>query len=103
LYIKLVLTKGPSFPAADGEAQVKDAVTDYIGGRDTTGSIQTGLNAGETVIVAEIVDAVMGIEGVQDVHVYLGTSADPTESTNVEVTSAQKAVANADDITVEVA
>lgn len=103
LYVRLVLSKGPSFPAEDGDEQVKNAVTDYVGGRDVTGSIQTGLNAGETVIVAKIVDAVMDVQGVEDVQVYIGESENPTESANIDVEASEKAVANADDITVEVA
>ena len=102
VYCDLSIRRNAAFSAETGDELVRDAVITYIGGRDTSGAIQSGLNAGESVVVARIIDAVMSVPGVEDVSVKLGFTADPTGTSNLELEAAQKAVTDVDHVGVGV-
>ena len=103
IYVGLVLTKGASFPSSDGDTQVQDAVIGYIGGINSNGTILAGLAPGEDVIVSKIIDAVMGIKGVDDCTVALGLAAEPTETANLDIATTELAVTDGEKVTVTVA
>jgi hypothetical protein len=64
-----------------GNAAVKDAIVDYVGGVDTNGEPVSGTETGENVRIDEVEDRVMDVEGVQGIDSG-GTSYTPSTTTD---------------------
>lgn len=90
IYVNVTLTKDSTFPQ-DGNKQVETAIISYIGGVDADGNEHIGLGIGEDVIYNEVVAAVMSVQGVVDAVVYIDTSSPPTGTSNITISSTQKA------------
>lgn len=89
---EVTVTKNSSFPS-DGEIAVKDAIISVIGGTDSTGNVQNGLNMGQPVYYASIISAVMSVPGVVNVQVLMNKKGVTPLNTN-DITIASTDVAN---------
>lgn len=72
IYANIVLTTNGSFNL-DGEAKVKKAIAEYIGGTDTQGNIYVGLAMGAKVVYSKLIEVIRGIPGVEDVDIEISS------------------------------
>lgn len=92
LYLVLVLDKDPVSYPADGDAQVKQAVVDYV---------DANLGVGDDVIVFKLVPSILSISGVRDItSLTLGFSPSPVGTSNLSVSSTQIARADTSRVSV---
>src|SRR5690606_33108430 len=63
VYIKVTVTKDSRYPT-DGDARLKTALIQYIGGEDEDGTLWVGLNMGQDVEYSRLVAIAHKIEGV---------------------------------------
>lgn len=96
IYADIGLSKTDEYA---GDDAVSDAIVNYVGGTLTSGDEKDGeLDAGDDVIYNSIMAAVASVEGVYDVTTLgVGTSANPTGTSNITVGSNEVATANATD------
>lgn len=81
-----------------GDTAVQDAIVNYIGGLLTSGNDVTGLGVDDDVIYTEVMAQVQMVEGVHDVPTLeIGTSADPTGTSNIVISSSEVAIADGTD------
>jgi uncharacterized phage protein gp47/JayE len=87
-----------------GENRVKDSIVSYIGGLLSSGNEDSGkIRVGDDVIFGEIGYAIRDVPGIFDVQsLAIGTTSNPTNDKNIEMTDFQVAISNAldDSITV---
>ena len=84
IFIKLELTSNAGFPT-DGANQVKNNLVQLIGGEDSQGSLFTGSQMGEDVIISRMYNAIYKVPGVNDVTVLIGTSMDDLGQQNITI------------------
>lgn len=92
IYVDASFTYDPvDYP---GDDEVKDAIVDYIGGWTSTGFEQDGeLSTNHDVLYGEVEFAIRSVPGVYDVsNLYIGTSANPTGTDNIEVGAFEQAI-----------
>lgn len=82
IYIKLELTSNAEFPT-DGADQVKNNLVQLIGGEDSQGSLYTGSQMGEDVIISRMYNAIYKVPGVNDVNILIGTNPDNLGQQNI--------------------
>lgn len=99
IYANVHLTTNNNFPA-NGVNLVKDAIVKTIGGLATDGTMYTGLNMAEDVIHAKVSAVVVGVPGVEDANLTLGTSENPTGIANIVLNLGEVAQISASDIVV---
>lgn len=87
----ITLTTNEFFPI-DGLDKVRTNIIKYIGGLDEDESVYNGLALGEDVIYTKLISAVHAVGGIEDVTVQLGTTADPTGTSNIAISNRQVAV-----------
>jgi uncharacterized phage protein gp47/JayE len=91
-YVRVDVTTDLNFPA-DGEQQIKNAIVSLFG----------ELTIGDDVIYTALYRPIWGIAGVVTVDIlYLDTSSPPTGTSNLTISTTQKAIIDEDDITVNV-
>lgn len=88
IYVTLDIIKNANYV---GDDAVKDAVISYIGGTKTDSSQVLGLSFGQDVIYSKVVAAVASLEGIDDVTVKIGTTSNPTATSNITVESTEVA------------
>lgn len=84
----------------EGDAEVKDAMVEYVGGILTDGSFSRsdGLGMGEDVLAGELDAAIRSVEGVYDVtSLAFDTTSSPTNTSNLAIASTEIAVLDARD------
>lgn len=101
VYFKIDITTDTTF-SSTGINDVKDAIIEVVGGVDSSGNVQNGLNMGEDVIYARIISAVMSIQGVKNAQVLQGTVNPPTSSSDVAIGDMEVASTSMSDIEVTV-
>ena len=69
IYVKAELSVNEMFDF-NGEEQVKAEIIKYIGGSHN-GSMYTGLNMGESVVYAKLVNVIVSFPGVEDVNLQI--------------------------------
>lgn len=89
IYIDISVTKAASYPS-DGNSQVEDKVLEYI----------EKLNINEDVVYTKIIEAVHSITGVEDVDITLGTSDNPTGTSNILITETEVAITSETEVDV---
>jgi len=99
VYVEATVTANAAYPA-DGDRQVQTAIIAVIGGRDADGTLHRGGGLGQSVIHSALVAAARTVPGVVDVVIRLGTSPNPTQSSNIAITGRQVAVTDADKVVV---
>jgi uncharacterized phage protein gp47/JayE len=84
------------------ENELKNAIVEYIGGTKTNGQqIYGNLNVGEDVLYGEIEFALRELQGVYDVtNLNLDTTSPPSGTSNIAISSSERAVIDASDITI---
>ncbi|MDM5306351.1 baseplate J/gp47 family protein [Peribacillus frigoritolerans] len=82
--------------------EVKDTIVRFIGGTVSDGSIYTGLNMGEKVIVQQLSFEVMQIQGVKDVVIKIGKTSGTLVSSNIAIAANEVVQTNATNIAVTV-
>lgn len=82
-----------------GNDDVRDSIINYLGGLLSTGGDDPGeLKTGDDVVYGEIEYQIRDIEGVYDINVLeIGTSANPTGTSNLTITDSQVATGDATD------
>ncbi|HEX3045398.1 MAG TPA: baseplate J/gp47 family protein [Bacillota bacterium] len=98
VYVKIRVAKNAEFPL-DGETRLKDQVISYIGGVDSKNIYNRGLLMGETVVYMQIPMAI-DVPGIEDLVITIGTSPNPTGTTNLPMLSNQKARTGLDKVEV---
>jgi uncharacterized phage protein gp47/JayE len=88
--------------AGDGVNQVKDAIVKIIGGTTSDGTLYVGLNMGQDVIWSKIQAAVMGVQGINDATLTIGTSTETQGIANIAIEMNEVAQTSTDNITVTV-
>lgn len=101
IYVDCALSKTASYA---GDEQVKDNIVQYIGGALNSGDTTSGeIGAGDDVIYNQVLEAVMDVEGVYDVtNLEVGTSSDPTGTSNVSIADNEVATSDATDTSLEI-
>lgn len=99
VYVNVALTTNITFPA-NGENLVKDAIVKVIGGLATDGTLYTGLNMGDDVIYSRVLSVIMGVPGVEDANLTIGTEENPTGTSNIAFGIGEVAQISANDIVV---
>lgn len=95
IYIKVYdLETDTDFPW-DGESRIKDALISFIGG-----DVQGGLPIGTDVLYMALPGAILSVPGVVDFSLSIGTSAAALAVKNIVIGTREKAVTNADAITI---
>jgi len=101
IYITVTVETDSTFET-NGDTQIKNAIVQYIGGIGSDGNIYTGLTMGADVILTKIIYAVMQVQGVTDAQVKIGTSADPTGTSNIALSTSEVAQTDTTKILVNV-
>lgn len=87
IYIKITsLTVSSSYPS-DGDDQIKQALTDYIGG-----DVKGGLAIGADVLYMALPGVILSVPGVVDFDLQIGTSASSYGTDNIVIDTREKAV-----------
>ena len=95
IYIKVYdLETDTNFPW-DGESRIKAALISFIGG-----DVQGGLPIGTDVLYMALPGAILSVPGVVDFSLSIGTSAAALAVKNIVIGTREKAVRNADAITI---
>ena len=95
IYIKVYdLETDTNFPW-DGESRIKAALISFIGG-----DVQGGLPIGTDVLYMALPGAILSVHGVVDFSLSIGTSAAALAVKNIVIGTREKAVTNADAITI---
>ena len=95
IYIKVYdLETDTNFPW-DGESRIKAALISFIGG-----DVQGGLPIGTDVLYMALPGAILSVPGVVDFSLSIGTSAAALAVKNIVIGTREKAVTNADAITI---
>lgn len=101
IYADITVTTTNTFPS-DGTTQIRDNIIHYVGGTDSAGLSFPGTEIGENVVYDQVFAAVMRVTGVQEIDLTLGTSDNPSGTSNVSVgqTEVARTDANWLDVTV---
>lgn len=101
IYTDIDLTKTNDYP---GDEAVRDSIVQYIGGvLDDGANVDGEIGAGDDVIYYQVLEAVMDVEGVHDVsNLEVGTSSDPSGTSNVSIADAENATSDASDSSLDV-
>lgn len=101
IYADITVTTTNTFPS-DGQTQIEDDIIHYVGGTDSAGLSFPGTEIGEDVIYDQVFAAIMQVTGVQEVDLTVGTSDNPSGTSNVSVgrTEVARTDANWLDVTV---
>jgi uncharacterized phage protein gp47/JayE len=99
VFVSVSLTTDNTF-TADGATQVKDAIVRIVGGTTSDGTLYVGLNMGEDVIYSKILAAVMGINGVNDAVLSIGTDLMTLGTSNIAIETNEVAQTSTSNITV---
>lgn len=94
IYIDATVTTTKDY---SGNDDVKDSIVNYVGGIFTSGNRSTSesLSGGENVLIGEIEFAIRQVPGVYDVeNLQIGTTASPTATDNIVISSQEVATAN---------
>ena len=95
IYIKVYdLETDTNFPW-DGESRIKAALISFIGG-----DVQGGLPIGTDVLYMALPGTILSVPGVVDFSLSIGTSAAALAVKNIVIGTREKAVTNADAITI---
>lgn len=100
IYVTATVTVNAAYPA-DGDQQVQRAIISVIGGVDAAGEIHRGLGLGQPVIHSALIAAARTVPGVIDVVIRLGTTPNPTDSSNIPIGTRQVAVTDAEKVVVQ--
>lgn len=101
IFAKVDLVTNSKFPA-NGVELVKDTIVKAIGGLATDGTVYAGLNMADDVIYTKILAAIMGVSGVEDATLSIGTSANPTGKVNIPLNLGEVAQTSVSNIVVTV-
>jgi uncharacterized phage protein gp47/JayE len=87
-----------------GDDRIKTSVVQYIGGTISSGDTVDGeIGVGDDVIYNQVLEAIMDIRGVHDVtNLEVGTSMDPTGTSNISIANSENATADATDNSLDV-
>ena len=101
VYADVTLDTTNTFPS-DGATRVADNVVHYVGGIDSADLSISGTEIGEAVVYDQVFAAIMRVTGVREVDLTLGTSDDPTGTSNLSVGQTEVARTDLDwlDVTV---
>lgn len=95
IYVDVTVDKTDEYA---GDDELKDAIVEYIGGIRTSGTDVDGLDVGENVIYTELMAQIQMVEGVYDVPTLeVGTSADPTGTSNITIADSEIATSDGTD------
>lgn len=97
--VQVNVTKNQYYPI-DGDTQIKEAITNYIGGVSPSGTQHIGLTINENVILSKITSLVWNVRGVDDVEVLLFKTGDSPAATNVIIGEFEIARTSYDVITI---
>lgn len=84
IYVKVRLVTNAEFEF-DGEDQVRNAITQYVGGLAPDGANYNGLNMGETVVLSKLLAQIYRVNGINDVEVELSKDNITFSAENIEV------------------
>jgi uncharacterized phage protein gp47/JayE len=99
IYVRLTIKTNPKFEA-DGIEQLKNKIVEKIGGVDSDGIIQNGLEMGQTVVISQLYNAVYQVNGLDDVTIEIGTDSTNLGTSNILIAQRQVARASFDNIEV---
>lgn len=101
IYVDVELTKTDQYA---GDEQVRDNIVQYTGGTlSSGGNVDGEVDAGWDVIYNQVAEAVMNVQGVHDYsNLEIGTSTDPTGTSNVVIANTEMPNADATDGSISV-
>ncbi|MED4933985.1 baseplate J/gp47 family protein [Heyndrickxia coagulans] len=99
IYVRLTIKTNAKFEA-DGIEQLKNKIVEKIGGVDSDGIIQNGLEMGQTVVISQLYNAVYQVNGLDDVTIEIGTDSTNLGTSNILIAQRQVARASFDNIEV---
>ncbi len=102
IYVAVTLTVDGSFSYDAGVETIQDALINYIGGEDSSGQFHIGLLPAADVIYQKLVALIMAIDGVVDVQVKAGKTANPTGTSNIAIAATEVAETKVDYLAVTV-
>lgn len=85
-----------------GVDEIKNAIISIVGGVDTNNASHNGLNMGEDVIYAQLLGAIMRVDGIVDVSLRIGKVGETLTNSNITIEDGEVANANINDIVVQV-
>lgn len=91
IYFSISITTNPKFEV-DGIDQIKNNIIAKIGGVDSTGTVQSGLPMGASVILSQQYSSVYQVAGIDDVTIEIGTTLDNLSASNISISQNQVAV-----------
>jgi len=89
IYVDVTVTKADEYPS-DGDSQVEEAILDYI----------NNLSISDNVIYTKIIEVVHSITGVEDVDVTIGTSDDPSGTSNISIGDTEVTISSSTEVDV---
>lgn len=99
IYVRLTIKTNPKFEA-DGVDQLKNSIIEKIGGVDSNGVIQNGLDMGQPVVISQLYNASYQVNGLDDVSIEIGTNSTNLGTSNITIAQRQVAQTFIDDIEV---
>lgn len=97
----ITVQKNNTFPS-NGVDEIKDAIVSVVGGIDSKGNASNGLNMGDDVVYARIINAVMNVQGVTNTQVLMAKTADTLESKDIVIDDMEVANVHLSDIEVNI-
>lgn len=73
-----------AFPA-DGVNQLKNRLTEFIGGTDTQGTFWPGLSMGQDVVFSQLFSKIYGVPGIEDVSLTIGPEGGTLTAGNIVI------------------
>ncbi|AKF92720.1 baseplate J/gp47 family protein [Brevibacillus laterosporus] len=99
VWIKAILTTSSAF-LVDGAMKVRTELLQVIGGQDEDGVNYEGLKSGQSVVINQLIGAVMKVEGIEDVEIKVSTDGNTFHTQNIPIEKYKKAVAHYSNIEV---
>lgn len=84
IYSRITITKSAAFPS-DGADRIRRTIVQFIGGKDNSGALYSGLNMGEDVIYSKLIAKVFQVEGVEDLNLELSKDNTTYVQSNIAI------------------
>jgi len=101
IYVEADLTISDTFPT-DGEDRITDSVVRYVGGEATDAITYPGLEIGDDVIIDQVFRRVMGVRGVIEADLQIGTDPDTLGGSNIAVDATEAAMTGVTEVKINV-
>lgn len=99
IYVRLTINRNLKYQT-DGNKRVVTEIVQYIGGKDTNGTVYIGLGMRQKVVYTKIIERIYQIDGIDDVDLELSTDGTTWGRTNISILSNQVAETSHDKVVI---